>query len=158
MMKRAIKNEKEVNKSGFTLLEVAISLAIISVVFVSLTTLFNTSIGITDYSKKLTAATFLAQKIMTEKELEKSFMLGESEETALEDDFKGYSYKIDVKETIFPLIQEANLTVYFNSVLKKHALNVTAYITDFEEATEEEEEEEESEGTDEESGGEKDEK
>ncbi len=116
-------------RRGFTFLEIAISLAIISVVFVSLITLFNTTIGLDDYTNKLTKATFLAQRIMTEKELGADFELGEGEEVVLEDEYEGYSYKINVRETLLPLIQEVTLTVFFSSLMREHTLRVTTYVT-----------------------------
>ncbi len=121
-------------KNGFTFLEVAISLAIIGIVFVSLIALFNTTLGMTDYSDRLTRATFLAQRLMTEMELADDFEPGESDITELEGDYAGYSYKtnvsdLDINGMAIPLVQEVNLTVYFESVLKKHSYNVTTYVT-----------------------------
>jgi len=115
-------------RNGFTLLEVSIAIAIISVVLVALTSLFNASIGISDYAKKATRATFLAQKIMTEMEMDGSITQGTSEIIQLEDDFAGYSYKMEVVESMFPLIQEVKLFVYFESVMKTHQLMLTSYV------------------------------
>ncbi len=92
-MKRHSKGNVKRRDKGFTLLEVAISIAIIAVVFVSLVSLFNASLSMTDYSKNLTRATFLAQRLMTELEMSGEFSLGEGQLTELEDDFKGFSYK-----------------------------------------------------------------
>ena len=122
----SVKNDTGTN--GFTLLEVTIALAIISVVFISLTSLFNATIGIVDYSKKVTVATLIAQKLMTEIELNGDYELGESEEVELEDEYEGYSYKTVMRETMFPLVQELNLIVNFSSVLKSHSLLVTSYV------------------------------
>jgi prepilin-type N-terminal cleavage/methylation domain-containing protein len=133
MTKRAIIDmTRRLKENGFTFLEIAISLAIISIVFVSLTTLFNTSIGLSDYSEKMTAATFLAQKIMTEIELENNYEQADGEEVALEDVYEGYSYKLEMRDTFIPLVREVDLTVYFSSALSEHELKVTTYITGFE--------------------------
>ena len=123
---------RRLKENGFTFLEIAISLAIISIVFVSLTTLFNTSIGLSDYSEKMTAATFLAQKIMTEMELENNYEQADGEEIALEDIYEGYSYKLEMRDTFIPLVRDVDLTVYFSSALSEHELKVTTYITGFE--------------------------
>lgn len=124
----SIMKKIDYKSSGFTFLEIAIALAIISIAFVSLTTLFNTTMGLADYTDKMTIATFLAQKIMTEAELEEGFSLGEGELVELEDEYEGYSYKINVVETPLPFIQEVNLTVYYESILREHSLTVTSYI------------------------------
>ncbi|MFC1855924.1 prepilin-type N-terminal cleavage/methylation domain-containing protein [Thermodesulfobacteriota bacterium] len=113
---------------GFTLLEVAVALAIISIVFVSLTSLFNTSLGIDDYSKKLTKATLLAQRVMTEKEIANDFPPGESSVVTLEGDYEGYRYRTVVTDTMYPLVQEVNLIVTFESVIKEHSITLTSYV------------------------------
>lgn len=127
-MMRRVCYKKSSGNSGFTLLEVTISIAIIGIVFVALLSLFNASIGITDYAKKITRATFLAQKIMTEKELDGSISSGGGDLVELDGDFEGFSYKFDVVEAMFPMILEVNLTVYFQSVMKEHALKMTKYV------------------------------
>jgi len=138
-MKRFFKVGISRRDLGFTLLEVSIAVAIIAVVFVSLVSLFNASIGLSDYAKQLTRATFLAQKLMTEQELSGELGAGTGELIELEDEFKGFSYKVDVMETIFPMIQEVRLTVYFESVIKTHAVMLTSYIApEIEEVIEEE--------------------
>jgi general secretion pathway protein I len=116
------------NVGGFTLLEVAIALAIVAVAFVSLTMLFNTSLGITDYSRRMTKAVFLAQKLMTDIEFDHSIALGGAGETELEEEFEGYSYSVEVTESVIPFIQEVNLNVFFDSVLNRHSLTVTNYM------------------------------
>ena len=132
MMKKATKYDKTSKRNGFTFLEIAIALSIISILFVSLIALFNTSIGLSDYTDKVTRATFLAQRIMTEMELENSYEQVSGEEIALEDDYEDYSYKVDMRDTLIPLVREVNLTVYFSSALKDHELKIITYVAGLE--------------------------
>ena len=115
-------------EKGFTLLEVTIALAIISIVFVSLVSLFNTSIGLTDYSKKVAKATFLAQRLMTEVELSGDYDIASGDIVELEDENAGYSYNVKVNESFFPLVKEVHLTVYFESILNQHEVKLTTYV------------------------------
>ena len=56
-------------RSGFTLLEIMIALAIVSIAMISLLALANRSIGVHDRLQRITSATLLAQQKMAETEL-----------------------------------------------------------------------------------------
>jgi len=60
---------KKSQRGGFTLLEIMIALAIVSIAMVSLLSLANRSIGVHDRLQRITAATLLAQGKMAETEL-----------------------------------------------------------------------------------------
>lgn len=79
------------SNNGFTLLEVMIAFAILSLSLIALLSLRNSSIRVVDYSDKITTATFLAKTKM--EELPRSVQVGESEGEFAGDDYKGYKWK-----------------------------------------------------------------
>jgi general secretion pathway protein I len=77
--------------NGFTLLEVMIAFAILSLSLIVLLSLRNSSIRVVDYSDKITTATFLAKTKM--EELPRSVQVGESEGEFEGEAYKGYKWK-----------------------------------------------------------------
>ena len=67
-MKQALCTTKS-KHSGFTLLEIMIALAIVSIAMISLLALANRSIGVHDRLQRITSATLLAHQKMAETEL-----------------------------------------------------------------------------------------
>jgi general secretion pathway protein I len=83
--------------TGFTLLEVMVAVAIISMTFVSLLGSQSQSISIADISRFETNAAMLAREKLTELQLEGAETLS-STSGVFEDEFADYSWRTEVRE------------------------------------------------------------
>jgi general secretion pathway protein I len=103
---------KPLQARGFTLLEVMIALAIVSVALVALLGLGNRTLGVHDRLERLTRATLLAQRKMTEVEAAARQPAAGPQATAGEfappDD--GYRWRLAYEETPYAAVQKLTLT------------------------------------------------
>lgn len=88
-------------KNGFTLLEVMVSLAIVAVVLVSLLISQSQSVSIQDEIKFSTTAILLAQKKISEIEVEDTEEL-DSDDGDFGDDFPDYFWEVIVEDLSLP--------------------------------------------------------
>lgn len=88
-------------KNGFTLLEVMVSLAIVAVVLVSLLISQSQSVSLQDEIKFNTTAVMLAQKKISEIELEETDKLN-SDNGDFGEDFPDYSWEVIVQDLALP--------------------------------------------------------
>lgn len=77
--------------NGFTLLEVMIAFAILSLSLIVLLSLRNSSIRVVEHSDRITTATLLAKAKM--EEMPRSVQVGESEGEFEGEAYKGYKWK-----------------------------------------------------------------
>lgn len=84
-------------KKGFTLLEVLISVALISGLLVTLIYTLNYHLGIAERHEVITQATFLAKGKMYEMEKNPSVGKGQFSEP-----YSGFSFETRIKESVFP--------------------------------------------------------
>lgn len=96
---------------GFTLLEVMIALAIVSVALVSLLSLANRSIGVQARLERLTQATLLAQRKMGDVEAaaQTETVATQATEGSFEPPFEDYRWRLAFEET--PLAEVRKVTV-----------------------------------------------
>ena len=106
-------------QTGFTLLEVMVSVAIIAMSFVALLSSQSQSISIASISRFETTASLLARQKLAEIELAGFDQLG-SESGAFEDDYADYSWEIEVTE----LTEEDTGIKGSNELLKRVELKV----------------------------------
>ncbi|MEK6679139.1 MAG: prepilin-type N-terminal cleavage/methylation domain-containing protein [Nitrospirota bacterium] len=95
--------------NGFTLLEVMIAFAILSLSLIVLLSLRNSSIRVVEHSDRITTATLLAKAKM--EDLPRPVSLGESEGEFEGEDYKGYKWKRAVRITPFAFIKEVVVIV-----------------------------------------------
>jgi len=93
-------------KAGFTLLEVLISLAIISGLLVTLIYTVNYHLSLVDRQETVAVATLLAKKKMTDLESKK-----ESGKGAFEEPYSRYTYETFVKDSPYAGISEIMVVV-----------------------------------------------
>lgn len=93
-------------KEGFTLLEVLISLAIISGLLVTLIYTVNYHLSLVDRQETVAVATLLAKQKMAELESKK-----ESGKGAFEEPYSGYTYETFVKDSPYAGISEIMVIV-----------------------------------------------
>jgi general secretion pathway protein I len=116
--------------SGFTLLEIMIALAIVSIAMVSLLALANRSIGVHDRLQRMTTATLLAQQKMAETELKSE--RGAALETELQGTFNephiDYRWQIAYEETPLPSIKMVTVTVLWGDEERNELVDLTSFI------------------------------
>ena len=109
--------------NGFTLLEVMIAFAILSLSLIVLLSLRNSSIRVVERSDRITTATLLAKTKM--EDLPRPVSIGESEGEFDGGEFKGYKWKRSVKTTPFAFIKEVIVIVTWDE--GKRDLRLVAY-------------------------------
>lgn len=99
------------NGSGFTLLEVVIALAILSISLVTLLSAHGRAVTISANAEALTDAVTLAREEM-EKLSIAAMPVEERSEKLKRDDYPEYEWRADIKETPFTNVWEARLVVF----------------------------------------------
>lgn len=115
---------------GFTLLEVMVALAIVSVALVSLLSLGNRSIAVQTRVQRLTQATLLAQQKMAQTEVEGR--RGALERTTQQGSFPvphaEYRWRLEFAETPLPAVTLATVTVTWGDEKKNEAVDVSSFL------------------------------
>ncbi|MBF0291263.1 MAG: prepilin-type N-terminal cleavage/methylation domain-containing protein [Nitrospinae bacterium] len=99
------------NGGGFTLLEVVIALAILSISLVTLLSAHGRAVTISANAEALTDAVTLAREEM-EKLNVAAMPVEERSEKLKRDDYPEYEWRTDIKETPFTNVWEARLVVF----------------------------------------------
>lgn len=117
-------------RSGFTLLEIMIALAIVSIAMVSLLSLANRSIGVHDRLQRMTTATLLAQQKMAETEL--GARHGTKVETELEGVFSdphgNFRWQINYADSPLPSVKMVTITVLWGDEERNEMVDLTSFI------------------------------
>jgi len=115
---------------GFTLLEIMVALAIISVALVSLLALGNRSIGTHARLQQLTQATLLAQQRLSTAEVEAS--LGRLDRTLQEGAFDApytdYRWRMEFADTPLPSIKTITVTVTWGDEGRNESVDLTSFL------------------------------
>ncbi|NJC87981.1 MAG: type II secretion system protein GspI [Desulfuromonas sp.] len=115
---------------GFTLLEVMVALAIVSVALVSLLSLGNRSVAAQTRLQRLTHATLLAQQKMAETEV--NSRRGKLERTLQQGTFavpyEGYRWRLEFAETPLPAVMLVTVTVAWGDEKKNEAVDVSSFL------------------------------
>jgi general secretion pathway protein I len=115
---------------GFTLLEVMVALAIISIALVSLLSLGNRSVAAQTRVQRLTQATLLAQQKMAETEVDSR--QGQLERTLQQGHFvpphAEYRWRLEFAETPLPAVTLVTVTVVWGDEKKNEAVNVSSFL------------------------------
>ncbi|MFQ5456102.1 MAG: prepilin-type N-terminal cleavage/methylation domain-containing protein [Nitrospirota bacterium] len=114
-------------EDGFSLLEIMISIGILSILFVTLLGLRNRDIDINSYSRYLTSGTILARQKMAETELKGFPELGELSGDFGEE-YPNFSWITMVSPTIFEPAREVNVTVNWKRGKKEESVTLTTYM------------------------------
>lgn len=117
-------------RSGFTLLEIMIALAIISIAMVSLLGLANRSILVHERLQRITSATLLAQQKMTEAEVNsRNGTLGATDSQGeFESPYAEYRWRITFGETPLPSVRLIIVTVLWGDEERNELVDLTSFI------------------------------
>ncbi len=115
---------------GFTLLEVMIALAIVSIALVSLLSLGNRSVGVNGRLQKITQATLLAQSKMTETEVlaEQGSLSFQDDEGEFEEPFEEYRWRIAYEDTPLPIVRQVTVTVLWGDENKNESVDISSFL------------------------------
>lgn len=115
---------------GFTLLEIMLALAIISVAMVSLLALANRSIGVHDRLQRLTIATLLAQEKMAETEVSAAngTLPRQESQGAFSDPYAAYFWRITYADTPLPSVRMVTVTVSWGDEKLNESVDLASFI------------------------------
>jgi general secretion pathway protein I len=115
---------------GFTLLEIMIALAIVSIAMISLLALTNRSIGVHDRLQRITSATLLAQQKMAETEVNaRNGTLGTAEtQGVFIRPFDAYRWHITFADTPLPSVRLVTVTVLWGDEERNELVDLTSFI------------------------------
>ena len=121
---------KSSQRGGFTLLEIMIALAIVSIAMVSLLSLANRSIGVHDRLQRITAATLLAQRKMAETELSARHGTPQGSELQgeFDDPYAAYRWQIAYADTPLPSVQMVTVKVLWGDEERNELVDLTSFI------------------------------
>ncbi len=112
--------------SGFTLLEVMISLLIIATSFVVLLHSRNQSIIAADYARSVTIATLLASEKMGE--MEQGGISSGGDDSGGFEDYPGYSWHSTVSDTAYEHMKEVRVEISFGDGRGKRSVDLVNYV------------------------------
>jgi len=112
---------------GFTLLEVMVAVAILSLVLVSLIGLRNRSSQDVLFAEHMTTATLLAKQKMTEALLMKVFLPEEKEGAFENEASKDYQWKRTIAVTPVPAIMEVRVAVLWKEGERDEMVELVSY-------------------------------
>jgi general secretion pathway protein I len=118
------------SRRGFTLLEIMIALAIISIAMVSILSLANRSIWVHERLQRITKATLLAQQMMAETELQARH--GTLSQTDVQGEFDEpyaeYRWQIAFGDTPLPSVKMVTVTVLWGDEKNNELVDLTSFI------------------------------
>jgi general secretion pathway protein I len=117
-------------RSGFTLLEIMIALAIVSIAMVSLLALANRSIGVHDRLQRITTATLLAQQKMAETEVNarSGTLQGAENQGEFSGPYAAYRWQIAYADTPLPAVRMVTVTVLWGDEKRNELVDLTSFI------------------------------
>lgn len=115
------------NVRGFTLLEVMVSVAILGFVIVSLLGLRNRSLQDVLVAERITSATLLARRVMTETLTAKALAPVEEDGEFPEEEFKGFTWKKVIAPTPLPQVLEVRVAVLWKEGEREEQVELVSY-------------------------------
>jgi len=115
------------HSEGFTLLEVMLAVAILSIVIVSLMGLSNRSSQDVALAERITTATFLAKRVMTETLLINPQFPREKDGEFEEEEFGDYAWKMIVAPTPVPQVMEVRVAVLWREGEREEKVELVSY-------------------------------
>lgn len=112
---------------GFTLLEVMVAVAIMSMVLVTLIGLNNSSMQDVTLAEHITTATMLAKRTMVDTTLSKPRLPAEDEGTFPEEVYKDYTWKKTIVPTPFINIMEVHVAVLWKEGARDETVELVSY-------------------------------
>lgn len=113
--------------SGFTLIEIMVSLAVLAIALTVLLGLRNRDIALSAYSGHLTEATLLARQRISEVSFAGFPELG-AREGDFGEAYPHYKWKEEVKQTPYEVVRELNLEVLWKEGGREESVRFTTFL------------------------------
>ncbi len=125
-------SDKRLNRKGFTLLEVMVALAIVSIALVTLLGLSNRSILLQERIQRLTRGTLLAQQLMSEQELlpagpQRSWL---PQEDVFTEPYSDYRWQVSYQDTLLDKVKQVRVVVLWGDADKNEQVQLTSFLAD----------------------------
>lgn len=116
--------------AGFSLLEVLIALAVVSISLMALMALNNRAIDVHHRLRKITQATMLAQHKMAEVETtgQGAWQAGEKSEGFFAEPFNNYGWRLAYAATELAGVRMITVTVYWGEEKNNESVDITSFI------------------------------
>lgn len=121
------KSEIRNRQSGFTLIEIMVSLAVLAIALTVLLGLRNRDIALSAYSGHLTEATLLARQRISEVSFAGFPDLG-AREGDFGEEYPNYKWKEEVKQTPYEVVRELNLEVLWKEGKREESVRFTTFL------------------------------
>jgi len=122
---------RKYNEQGFTLLEVMIALALVSIALVTLLSLSNRSISVQERLQRETQATLLAQHIMSQEEVLKTGRNSgwqQQDEEWFESPFSEYRWRVSYEDTIIPQVKQVTVAVLWGEANRNEQVSLVSFL------------------------------
>lgn len=116
-----------INRRGFTLIEIMVSLAVLAIALTVLLGLRNRDIALSAYSGHLTEATLLARQRISEVSFAGFPDLG-AREGDFGEEYPNYKWKEEVKQTPYEVVRELNLEVLWKEGKREESVRFTTFL------------------------------
>ncbi|KIH75833.1 general secretion pathway protein I [Geoalkalibacter ferrihydriticus] len=118
------------NNKGFSLLEVMIALAVVAIALTTLLSLGNRSINAQGEIQRLTRATMLAERVMSE--VETYYRLGRDSELepegVFDEPFQDYRWELVFSDTLLPAVQQIDVLVFWGPARRMERVELTSFV------------------------------
>ncbi|WP_429885912.1 type IV pilus modification PilV family protein [Geoalkalibacter halelectricus] len=115
---------------GFSLLEVMVALAVVAIALTTLLSLGNRSINAQAEIQRLTRATMLAERVMSE--VETFYRLGRDgeldHEGVFEEPFQDYRWELIFSDTLLPAVQQIDVVVLWGAEERIERVALTSFV------------------------------
>ncbi len=118
---------KHFEQKGFTLLEVMVSLAIISITFPIMLSLLHDQVGVHISSERVTIGVLLAQEKIVETELNGIPPLGQTR-GSFGVQYPAYRWEQEIRDTVIEKVREVLVRVRWGSSEKQDSVTLTTYV------------------------------
>ena len=121
---------RPLNPKGFSLLEVMVALAVVAIALTTLLSLGNRSISAQGQIQRLTQATMLAERTMSE--VETFYQLGRESELehlgVFDAPFENYRWELVFSDTILPAVQQVDVVVFWGEAQRIERVELTSFV------------------------------
>ncbi|MFQ5544256.1 MAG: type II secretion system protein [Nitrospiria bacterium] len=129
MWNSASTKRRNSGERGFTLLEIMVALALLSISLVILLGLRNRDVALSERARQITEATILARQRITAVSVAGFPDLGKSDGDFGED-FPRYRWAQEIKQTFFEEVRELILSVRWKEGKREEEIQFTTYLFD----------------------------
>jgi len=116
--------------AGFTLLEIMIALAIVSIALVSLLAMGTRSVGVHERLQRTTQATLLAQQLMAQAEVDarQGALKRAATGGSFNAPFDGYRWRIEFADTPLSAVQMVTVSVLWGDEERNELVDLTSFL------------------------------